>query len=137
MIRIILFIFLCWILKILKCFWVILRLILRNLTFLQLDIEKECKVKKMKDKVSPSSEYTDMKILECEVHEGAFFMGNKGTKIFANNNIPTLIKFLIELFLDYASNFGILLSFEYIGHIGNFFDGSIGDTDDGAFVLWL
>lgn len=78
-----------------------------------------------------------MKVFEGKVHKGAFLVGDIGAKVFANNNIPSVIKFKIKFPLDNGSYFGILLGLKDIGHISNFFNGSIGYTNDGALVFRL
>ncbi len=85
--------------------------------------------------VSSCPKYTNMKILKSKMHERSFLVSNISAEIFTNNNIPSLSKFLIELSFNNTSNFTIFLSFKDIGHIGNFLDSSIGNTDNSTLIF--
>ena len=78
-----------------------------------------------------------MEVLKGEVHKRTLFMGNISPKIFANNNVPSFIKFLVELSFDVTCNFAEFLSLEKVREISDLLNGCVGDTDDRALVFGL
>jgi len=57
------------------------------------------------------------------------------SKIFAYDNIPAAIKFLVELSFYNSCNFTVFLSFKNISEISNLFNGSIRNTDNSTLFL--
>lgn len=78
-----------------------------------------------------------MQIVKSKMHKRTSFMSDIGSKVFANDYIPSTSILLINLSFYDSCNFTKLLSFEGIGKISNLFDSSVGNTNDGTFSLWI
>ena len=57
------------------------------------------------------------------MQEGAFLMSDIGAKVLAANNKPAVSQFGIQLLLDDACHFAILLRFEDALDVCDLFDG--------------
>lgn len=71
------------------------------------------------------------------MHKRTSLMSNISSKVFPNNNIPPSSILLINFSFDDTSNFTKLLCLKNISKISNLFYGSVGNTDDSTFFLWV